>query len=478
MKFLIHNLWTKFEGSVEEENLLDRFLAVQDPARFHSRLFRQKIWDGYHRFYNRRRRGFPSGLINYVVGKCEKNNVPFEIVDGRVKPEPLGKDFDLDDFTPRDYQIKAAQIAVEQGRAIIHAATNSGKTEIAAMIMKKLGLPTLYIVHTNELLMQTKKRFEMRGLNGVGIIGGGNYQPGLINISMVQTLYRYRYAEQVTELLNNSKVLFIDECQHLAANTYYWLVMRCNAYYRYGLSGTPFRKDIFSDMRLLGATGSVLPVKIDNQFMITEGYSAIPYIVMIDTPRLYTMMNPISYAKVYDLFVKNNTLRNTAVVDATEKLCGQGKQVLVVVRQIDHGENLLELFRQRNNYIAEFVHGSSGYEQRDEALNKFRNKQIDVLIASTIFDEGIDVPEIHAVVLAVGEKSPIKLLQRIGRGLRRKENNYLTIVDFNDTDHRYVTKHTQERKLVYVQQGFKLFHGSEHLDDVSKLENNELLKSE
>jgi len=493
MNLKVYNIWTRFEGDPYEVDQIKQSLSILDPKRFFSKLYKKKVWsdskqqmvrcwDGYHRFYSDVKQIFPSGLVNFVLARCEKLGIDVNYYDLRGVPQAPPShvpSYDLTDFQPRDYQKQASRLAVKQGRAIIHAATNAGKTEIAAMIIQYLGLETLYLVHTNELMIQTKQRFEERGIQGVGIIGGGQHDPRRVNICMIQTLYRYRSTPEVRELLRSAQVLFIDECQHLAAQSYYKLVMACGAYYRYGLSGTPFKKDIFSDMRLLGATGSVLPLQISNELLIKEGHSAIPYIVALDIPTTFVLSNPKTYAAVYKAYIMENEGRNRTIVRASETLVGQGRKVLVIVRQIAHGEALLKMFQEQNQVLAEFVSGESGYEVRGEILDRFKKGMVDVLISSTIFDEGVDVPQIDAVVLGVGERSPIKLLQRMGRGLRKKEHNYLTIVDLNDQDHRYISKHTQERLSIYQQEGFKVYqgqHAEEVLSNVKAVETEELIE--
>jgi superfamily II DNA or RNA helicase len=79
-----------------------------------------------------------------------------------------------------------------------------------------------------------------------------------------------------------------------------------------------------------------------------------------------------------------------------------------------------------------------------------------VFIASPIFDEGIDVPRVDTVILACGGKSYVKLLQRIGRGMRKKDDgkNELIIIDFIDDTNKYLLKHSDRRIKTYVSEGF------------------------
>ncbi len=80
---------------------------------------------------------------------------------------------------------------------------------------------------------------------------------------------------------------------------------------------------------------------------------------------------------------------------------------------------------------------------------------LDGIIASTIFDEGIDLPNIQTVILAGGGKSEIKNLQRLGRGLRKTTGKVsLKLVDFIDTGSKTLKKHSEIRKGIWEEQGF------------------------
>ena len=72
-----------------------------------------------------------------------------------------------------------------------------------------------------------------------------------------------------------------------------------------------------------------------------------------------------------------------------------------------------------------------------------------ITIASTIFDEGIDVRPLDTLILAGGGKSPTRALQRIGRILRPyKGKNNAIAVDFMDTC-KYMQGHSSQRLKIY-----------------------------
>jgi len=124
--------------------------------------------------------------------------------------------------------------------------------------------------------------------------------------------------------------------------------------------------------------------------------------------------------------------------------------VLVLVTRLDHGEVLSGMI---DGSI--FIHGSDTTDVRMSALNNMRLGDGGVYIASPIFDEGVDVPALDCVILAGGGKSHIKLLQRLGRGMRKKEGeNVLHVYDFIDNTNQYLYNHSLARMQTYEQEGF------------------------
>ena len=106
--------------------------------------------------------------------------------------------------------------------------------------------------------------------------------------------------------------------------------------------------------------------------------------------------------------------------------------------------------------LAVFIHGDSPH--RTEALESFRRGELGVLISSQILDEGVDVSGIDVLAIAGGMKCKRELLQRVGRGLRRKEGgpNVLRIVDFMDAGNRYLDDYSEKRRQIYEAEGFEV----------------------
>ncbi len=82
---------------------------------------------------------------------------------------------------------------------------------------------------------------------------------------------------------------------------------------------------------------------------------------------------------------------------------------------------------------------------------------LDVLIASVIFNEGIDIPELRSVVIAAGGQSIIAALQRIGRGMRTAHGkDEFEVYDIYDSGNKWMEKHTKARLGAYRGEEFEV----------------------
>lgn len=262
--------------------------------------------------------------------------------------------------------------------------------------------------------------------------------------------------EAVMRLLENCRGFIADEAHHSSSTTWYdtFMLME-NAEFRIGLTGTVDKNDDPLNLgRLRGATGDTI-VEISNDFLIRNGYSAKPTIHLetIDKPNEVIAG---SYREAYAEGIVENEYRNEVIARRVSDRVQNEKACLVIVNYTLHGE-LLEKRLKELGVECEFIHGSRTTEDRQGALDRLGRGELPVLIATTILDEGVDVSGINCVWMAGGGKSYKKVLQRVGRGLRKKEDGSgLEVYDFLDYTNNYLTKHTLERYDYYSAEKFDI----------------------
>ncbi len=314
----------------------------------------------------------------------------------------------------RIYQRNAVKKLVAHQGGILCMPTGSGKTITTIEYLKLMQKPTLIIVTTLDI----KKMWESKTkhLDYVKVI---NYQSG--------------HAKEWVKL---SDIVVFDECHHAAAKTVYQIAMEAKTEaILIGLSATPKRED-GEDMRINGALGDIV-FSIGRRELIDAGYLSDATVYyhkpMFNTKDDFTL----TYAELYDKHIVKNFDRNMAIIKYASDYVAQGKKVLVLVSQIEHGQFVFEQIQTESKI---YCHGSS--KDRYKKLEDY-----DVIVASNIFNEGIDLPELDVIILAAGGKSSIQLTQRIGRGLRpKKDGRKAIIIDFEDSEPKYLKAHYKKRR--------------------------------
>lgn len=455
------HVWTYVDTDNSDavaEGALVRALTIKDPNAHKDEKFKSGEWNGYHYFTDGKR--FPTGLLTFVQANLPK--VDIQLREAREFPEV---DPQEDEWIPimgerREYQVDLVQAALSAKRGIIAAATGAGKTAIMKAIVQALGLKTLVIVPTAALLTQTANSFKESGFD-VGKYGGRSRdlsQP--VTVATAQSLYSRMAREgDLEEFLDQIPVVFFDECHQAQADTFWDVLMLCGAGYRFGLSGTPLRNDVRKDFRLVGALGPVIG-KIKVFTLVQQGFLAKPYVVRLPYQRVAGgKWYDRPYQHVYDHHVADNENRNAAIVKACEWLIHHERTILVLVRLKKHGQALQKLLGDAG-VSAQWVSGDTHSRKRDSVIRRLGEGDLQVVIGTSIFDQGVDAPAIDAIVLAVGERADVRIPQRIGRGLRRKGGpNTCVVVDFLDKSHNWMKAQTKERGVIFNAMGAPIFTG-------------------
>jgi len=329
-------------------------------------------------------------------------------------------------------------------------------TEVAIATTKFLEKRTLFLVHRKELLNQTYERYKKR-LSGksLGKIGDSN-EIGLdsdIVIATFQTLDSWfnKNRQRFKQFLNSFYVGFWDECHHASSTTFYRVGMYMhNCHYRFGLSGTPFRRDNLANMKLMAITGPIVYSKLAKEG-IDEGHLSDIEVRILDSHKpLELEAIPLSWQREYEYGIVRHEGRNQKIVYTAKDHFTRGDRVLILVRMIEHGKILQRMLSQGQNVPAVFLHGISETWKREKMKKRFNDKGDFIMISSSIFSEGVDIPEINVLIKASGGKAEAVVIQETGRGLRKKKDGgRLIVYDFNDIGWKYLSKHSKRRIEIY-----------------------------
>ena len=249
------------------------------------------------------------------------------------------------------------------------------------------------------------------------------------------------------QLLETCQVLIVDEC-HLAAEIIEFISKKAkNAYYKIGLSGTPWRQNN-DEIRIEGALGRIL-LKVKSSELIKRKFLCKPTILMYKVESKYDAK---SYQESYSKNIVNADNRNQIITDLASETFKHNIPTVILVERIEHGKILEELIPN-----SLFIPGADKGEDdpddnekdyRKRTLNKLANNEL-ILIATQWIYTGVDCPPIQHLILAGSCSSSITTYQQVGRALRLYPGKEFCIIsDFYDTN-RYLRTHGAERKKTY-----------------------------
>ncbi len=501
MKAILTPVWTHLEDvPLLDRARLDKAFAVEIPGiRFQPglrKLIATKRWDGCYHFYDAKHDRLPTGLfpklLAMVPGIQIEDRRLLDHQDAWETAKLASHTVEVNGITFSQDQRRAIISGVQNVRGIMKLATNAGKTEVGAGIIKAFGLRALWVIHMKALLHQTAERLETRLGLPVGKIGDGLDKPqAMVDVGMMQSIKPK--TKEWRERLAQYDVILFDEAHHLSSDTQQSIAKACvNAPFRYAFGGS-FPKEEMKRFKIMAMTDATLLYDLTNKELIGSGWSASPtvhlqtihhpgfddekYIVEhtnipedFDEDGVDTSENEIErtrrvlYHKIDEELISNNPKVDELVLAQIEKYFMQGMTTLVLVDRVAHGAALgRKLGGMGINY--EFLSGSVKSSTREAKLREFKSGTLPVIIATNILDEGVDVPRVQCVVLAGGGKSSVKLLQRVGRALRRKQGigeNVAHIVDFFHTGSKYTAKHARERRKVYETEEFEIVEEGKH----------------
>lgn len=356
---------------------------------------------------------FGSGLVDVVQRAVEvRGGVACRVVDQRTPMPPRTPVGDTPEL--RDYQLAAATAFLQAGRGVIDLPPRSGKTRIAAYVVHRLGLRTLYVTPQRGLVVQAVeafRRFLPRGLvqPAVGGMKGAKHQRALqralVWVATPQTAVG-REGEGMPGI-ETRELLVVDEFHHAAATTYQQLGQAAvNAWWRLGLTGTHYRSD-GRDLEMTAVVGGEV-FSAASQWLVSRGHVVPLHVAMLRVggyvPRSVTG---------HDLRVRallEHPERNGLLVWAVGELVRRGKRVLVLAKEVDHTKRLAAAIPG-----AVQVDGETGEDGVRRALVDLEVGRVPAVVGTSVIGEGRDVPAADALVYAPGGRSRVKVVQDSSR---------------------------------------------------------------
>lgn len=337
-------------------------------------------------------------------------------------------------------------------------------TLVSALITSKIGKKALILVIGKDLLYQTHNFFTKVFGQEIGIIGDGKCEIQDINVATIWSVGKAlgiksnsslddcndseknidsSKFKNIKQMLLDSELVLIDECHLSACDTVQAIARNIKGEYVYGMSASPWRDD-GADMLIEAFLGRKI-VDISARTLIDQGYLVEPSIRFL-APKPYKFKSG-KYQTIYSKYVVENEQRNGMVIKGTQKLVEQGFVPLVLFHTIKHGDILFKELKK--SIPTALLSGKDTSNVREKIKAELEDGKLKCLIASKIFDIGIDVPILSGLVIAGAGKSSVRALQRIGRVIRPYPGKKMSaVLEFYDQA-PYLSQHAEIRKNIY-----------------------------
>jgi superfamily II DNA or RNA helicase len=387
----------------------------------------------------------PRGAIQLLRRAAAQDGIIVGCDDARALPEvrlEVTRELPL-----RDYQQAAVDklAKVTQGTVVIPC--GGGKTRVGMGAIARLRTPTLVLVHTLDLAEQWLG--ELRDKLGVeaGLIGDGEECPAPVTVAVIQALVRWEPAK-LDAFLGSFGLLVLDEAHHVAASTFHSVVDRCPARYRLGLTATPEREDGLTAL-LEVFLGAPLVV-VSHEELVAAGVLTVPEIRSVETDFTYPYTGAEDYAPMLAA-VASDGPRNRLIVDGVVAEARAGHVCLVLSGRIDHCTRLAEAIAAQG-ISAAVLTGEVKRERRKALLDEARAGTLSVLVATSLADEGLDLPRLSRVFLAYPGRARGRTVQRLGRLMRpHADKQDAALFDFVDRKVPILRRHHLERRKLYAE---------------------------
>lgn len=448
------------------------YFSFKIPNAHFNPLVKERLWDGIIRLFNVNNRllyyGLRHQLIEFAKSRGYEYNEdhkfaadPFSIVEAKEFIDKLKLT-----LKPRDYQLVSFIKAIRDRKRLFLSPTNSGKSLIIYLITEYLKLKTLIVVPKTSLVTQLTNDFidydQFNIKDEITKIYSG--MPKLdrrITISTWQSIYK-----KPEEWFEQFDVIIGDEAHNFQATSLKTLMEKTvNCKYKYGFTGT-LDGSLTNKVVLEGLFGKVDKVTTNDELIKTKVSSElIIKCIKLDYPNDYRFsMKDWTYANELE-FVITNTARNNFIANLAHSLDGN---VMVLFRFVEkHGEILYKMIQNKNKDRSGiyYVYGQTDNVFKDEVRGIVDSQNRAILVASIgTFSEGVNIKNINHIIFAHPSKGRIKVLQSIGRGLRRTEDKTeVTLFDIIDdlswkSHKNFLLKHYLEREKIYKQEKFNCKH--------------------
>lgn len=383
----------------------------------------------------------PRGFSPTLVQFCQQESIPFKIVDKRKKKELINFESEIE---LKAHQEMALQRTREKDFGVIVSPPGSGKTVIGLEIIAEKRQSALIIVHRKQLFDQWIQRiqdFLKIQKKEIGQIGNQKHKIGSsITVAMIQTLARKETFDDLAEAFGT---IIIDECHHIPAKSFREAIIRFNAFYLYGLTATPKRKN--NDEKLIFVyIGNILHHVSQQEYLVEKN---IQTEINIRETNLFAPFDyKIDKYETISRILIHDTKRNSLIIEDIRQHADRFKTILILSERKAHVD-ILNLYL-KDKYETITIHGDDAERSRNSKIEQIKQGHFKIVISTgQYFGEGIDISNLDCLFIVYPFAFEGKLIQYIGR-IQRSDKQPV-IFDYRDTRIDHFEKMFKQRMRYY-----------------------------
>lgn len=471
-----NDVYLEFEGDKSDLRMLSDYFTFKVPGAEFTPQFRNKFWDGKIRLANLRDGTIYGGLFGDITKFAKDMDVEcyFEgskydfpgkdqfVDDGFLdkfldvlKPYSKGERIDF-----RDYQREAFKNAISKQRCLLLSPTASGKSLIIYALIRwwleTHNRKILIVVPTISLVSQMMSDFKDYSNGNFkdmhGITGGLEKQTTeRVVVSTWQSIHKMPaswYAQFGS--------VIVDEVHHAQSKSIQSIMNKlliCPD--RVGLTGT-LQEAKTHELVLKGLFGSIQKLISTKELMERDQVSQmgirLVHLQYDDNDR--KKVRDMTYNEEVD-FIINHNKRNNLIAKMASTLPGN---TLVVFSRLDHGKDLVSKIETEKKLY--YVAGETDKDSREAVRDMAERNDVIIVASLGVFSTGVNIRNLHNLIFAHPTKSKIKVLQSIGRILRKSDNGQqakvFDIIDdlkYKSRDN-FALRHSNERFKFYTLEEF------------------------
>jgi len=381
----------------------------------------------------------PRGAVLLLRKRLQEGGLSVEFEDRRCSHPAVGLRAKVE---LRPYQVNVIERMRSGVQGFVVLPCGGGKSIIGTAALAVLDQPTLILVHTLDLLQQWHNTITLIYGFEPGVVTEGCCAPSAITLATVQSLVRLPPVKLDTLAARFGCVL-VDEAQHTPASTFQQVLSRLPAKYRFGLTATPYREDGLTP--LLSFTLGELLWETTTAQLVAQGFLQIPAVRPIFTD--FSSDSQDYHACMKELI--EDPERNELIAGLATREAREGHSVLVLSGRVKHCRKLVRMIRE---VPCEVLVGDVKKLDRQKILNNLRSGMLRVVVASTLADEGLDIPRLDRIILAYPGRTRGRTAQRLGRLMRPHPDKQEAILyDLVDLSVPSLARQYQERRRIYRQ---------------------------